>query len=327
MTKLQDPFDRKFSYLRLSVTDVCNFRCVYCLPKGYQKPKKSFTPLTLVEIKNLVLAFSELGITKVRLTGGEPTTRHDIVEIARVISEIQGIKKIALTTNGYRLSELVPHLKATGLSSLNVSVDSLDPENFSSITGKPLLHKVLDGISRAIQVGIASVKINVVYLKKINSAELERFLDWAKETPVAIRFIELMETGKNKVLFQSHHLSLGEIQFYLLKSGWSLIPKETDSGPAWEYCHPEYRGQIGVIAPYSKDFCQSCNRLRISSQGELKLCLFGEKNYSLRHLLQSQKYKEELKSTIQHLIYQKPISHFLHEGKYGNTWNLSSIGG
>ena len=323
---LQDSFGRRFSYLRLSVTDACNFRCAYCLPNGYLScGKKDF--LSVAEIRRLIAAFSGLGVTKVRLTGGEPTVRGDIVEIVSAVSEITGIEKIGMTTNGYRLAHLAEALKTSGLSSLNVSVDSLIPEKFKTITGHDSLHDVILGIDRALSLGFSPVKINVVLLRNLNDGEFGAFQEWTRTRSLTIRFIELMRTLTNGPFFENHHLSPHAFKEKLIRNGWAQRARGTSDGPATQYIHPNFQGSIGFIEPYSQDFCASCNRLRVDSHGALRLCLFGEGNFSLRSLLLSDSQKELLQLQIQSLLLRKPISHFLHEGNYGDTPHLAAFGG
>ncbi|MEK6706730.1 MAG: GTP 3',8-cyclase MoaA [Bdellovibrionota bacterium] len=308
------------------MTDICNFRCVYCLPNGYFK-KSGTSPLSVEEIKNLVIAFSKLGFWKVRLTGGEPTVRRDIVEIVRVVSSVPGIRKVALTTNGHRLSKLVLALKEAGLHSLNVSIDSLKDDKFREITGKDALSGVLNGLDAALSAGFESLKVNVVLLKGVNDEDIGSFMEWGRHKDLSIRFIELMRTGANKVFFQKSHLSGDGVRKILSEKGWLSILKKPGDGPAVEFAHPDYKVRIGVIAPYSQDFCKDCNRLRVDSLGNLRLCLFGESDYPLRPLLGSESDVPAAVELIRSLIERKPKSHFLHEEKYGNARSLSAIGG
>lgn len=327
MFDLVDQYQRKFAYLRLSVTDRCNFKCVYCLPNGYVAPPCKEADLTLDEIRRLVTAFATLGVSKVRLTGGEPTVRRDIVELARMISHIPGIKKTALTTNGNRLAELASPLRKAGVTAINVSIDSLDRGKFAEITGTDRLEQVLSGVDAALSAGFDAIKINSVLLRNWNDGEIASFMEWVRERPISVRFIELMRTGIHGEFFNKRHLSAGKIQFDLLKSGWSQEVKQSTDGPAVVYRHPHSLGTIGLIAPYSRDFCEGCNRLRVSSTGGLRLCLFGEKDESLRHYLADDSMHDSLVARIQNLVIKKPIAHQLHEGNYGNTWNLAGIGG
>lgn len=322
----QDRFGRRFSYLRLSLTSFCNFRCVYCLPNGYQSCGNK-SVLSSEEIRRLVEAFAELGITKVRLTGGEPTVRRDIVEIVGCVCSSPGVQKVGMTTNGYRLTHIVEDLRRAGLSSLNVSVDSLHREKFQAITGQDRLPDILEGIEKALALGFNPIKVNVVLLKNLNDEEPDEFLEWIRETPITIRFIELMRTPSNASLFEKHHISPDFLKGKIEKEGWRPRMRLASDGPAEEYTHPDYKGAIGVISPYSNKFCTTCNRLRITSRGDLRLCLFGESDFSLRPLLQENSQKGLLQKTICSLLVRKPVSHFLYEGLYGNTPSLSAVGG
>ncbi len=323
---LADSYQRRFHYLRLSVTERCNFKCTYCLPNGYQK-KDCEPDLSLAEIEILIQAFVKLGIRKVRLTGGEPTLRRDIIEIAQVLVAQRGIEEVALSTNGYRLSSIAGPLLRAGVSAINLSLDSLDPENFKAITGTGRLNQILAGLEQALSLGFQKVKVNLVLLRGQNSHELAFFQDWIRHRPISVRLIELMQTGENTLFFKQRHLSLDSIRQELIQTGWCLNPKKLTDGPAQVYSHPDYRGTIGLIAPYSPGFCEGCNRLRVTSKGALKLCLFGEKQESLRDCLGDISLQETLLQRVQTLVAGKPISHFLHDGRVGNTLNFSGIGG
>jgi len=323
---LKDPFDRSFRYLRLSVTKRCNFNCTYCLPNGSTRVARH-SELSVPEISNLVGALAELGIRKVRLTGGEPTVRADIVEIARAVRAVPGIRQIALTTNGYRLAALGKDLRDAGVTALNVSVDSLHRERFHAITGHDRLPEVLSGIDRALELGFERLKVNVVLLRDINDSEIESFIEWTQGMPISVRFIELMRTGDNGHLFESRHVSSDSLRKRLEDLGWARERGTPESGPAQEWSHSDHLGRVGVIAPYSRGFCETCNRLRITSEGALRLCLFGDSDFSLRSLLQEPSQREELKQVIQELLRRKPSRHLLHEGKFGNVRDLARIGG
>ncbi len=324
---IADAFGRRFPYLRLSLTDKCNFRCSYCLPNGYKKVAVEEGDLNLQEIIRLVRAFSGLGVWKIRLTGGEPTIRPDFLEIASEISSLRIIEKLAFTTNGYKLSERAQDYYDAGLRAINISIDSLKAEQFRTITGHDRLSEILDGMESCFAAGFKTVKINTVLLKGLNDAELDNFIFFVKDKPISLRFIELMRTKDNQEYFQKHHLSGSYVSQQLLSLGWFVKTREEGAGPAVEFEHPESRGKIGLIAPYSKDFCVTCNRLRMSAKGELHLCLFGEGGYSLRHLLQHDEQKQELQDQIVSLMNYKKSSHFLHQGNSGATPHLASIGG
>ncbi|HAJ89466.1 MAG TPA: GTP 3',8-cyclase MoaA [Rhodospirillaceae bacterium] len=324
--QIADNFGRRFPYLRLSITDICNFRCSYCLPDGYQKTGcESF--LSRDEITRLATAFIKLGVWKIRLTGGEPTVRPDFLEIANHLSHLQGLRKLAFTTNGYQLPERAKDYFDAGLRNINISIDSLRPRQFHTITGHDRLGEILEGVQECFRVGFQHVKINTVLLKGMNDGEIDDFVDFVADKPVSLRFIELMRTGENGNYFAAHHLSGTSVTERLLKRGWVLKPRTEDSGPALEFGHDESIGTIGLIAPYSKDFCKSCNRLRVSAKGNLHLCLFGDGGYALRPLLQSDDQCEDLQGKILSLMNFKKSSHFLQQGHTGSTPHLASIGG
>lgn len=323
---LTDKFDRIFPYLRLSITEVCNFSCQYCLPNGYQKTDgPSF--LNQNEINRLVDAFIELGVWKIRLTGGEPTIRKDFTEIATMIAAKTGVETMAFTTNGYKLKEKAQQWHDAGLNAVNISIDSLNAKRFHQITGHNRMQQVRDGIDKAIEVGFENIKINVVLLKGINDDELESYLEYVKHTPVSVRYIELMQTGDNLAYFKKFHLSADHIKDQLLDRGWVENIRSLGAGPAVNFTHSDYAGSIGLIAPYSKDFCTNCNRLRITSTGDLRLCLFGNVGIPLRHLLQNDDQVHDLKAVIAKQLDYKASSHFLALGDTGIMSNLSSTGG
>jgi cyclic pyranopterin phosphate synthase len=323
--KLQDTYGRRFNYLRLSITELCNFRCNYCLPDGNDcdTPK---TGMSKSEIKTLVAAFAALGTTKVRITGGEPALRKDLIDIISICKHTNGIEKVALTTNGFLLNRDIADYKNAGLDALNVSADSLDPRMFAAITGKNKLDEILNGVEKALSEGIKHVKLNTVMLKQFNYAELGDFFDYLKHHAVTWRFIELMQTGDNQAFFEKNHVPGEKIKSTLLEQGWQRIIRSKDAGPAQEFSHPDYKGNIGLIMPYSKDFCDTCNRLRVSSQGKLHLCLFTEQGEDIRHLLQAEDVEQTSQAIVAHLQTKK-ATHFLSEGFTGATKQLAMLGG
>lgn len=324
---LHDAHGREFSYLRLSVTDVCNFRCNYCLPDGYECDKDAAQqPLTLSEIEQLVTLFAQKGIRKVRITGGEPSLRKDLPAIIKMVKNIAGIEKVALTTNGYKLTEKIQSYVDAGLDALNVSIDSLDPAVFHMITGHNRLKEIMAGLDKALALGLKTLKVNAVLLKSYNFNEFERFLNWIKDTPISLRFIELMETSDNREYFHANHVSGEEIQQRLEKSGWMQKIRAQNAGPAMEYQHADYQGSIGLIMPYSKDFCSTCNRLRISSLGKLHLCLFGEGGLDLRPYL-APGQEQLLSQVVDKGLQTKPETHYLQSNNTGTTRHLAMLGG
>lgn len=323
---ISDDFGRRFPYLRLSITDVCNFKCSYCLPDGY-KGTGCESYLSQDEIVRAVTGFARLGVWKIRLTGGEPTVRPDFIDIARAVAGIAGIRKLAFTTNGYKLPERAQKYFDAGLRAINISIDSLKGSQFAAITGHDRLEEILEGMNECLRIGFHAVKINAVLLKGLNDGEIDDFIDFVEDKPVSLRFIELMRTGENGRYFEKHHLPGARVAERLAARGWQLQPRADGAGPAQEFAHDGSKGTIGIIAPYSKDFCATCNRLRVSAKGNLHLCLFGEGGYALRPLLQSDDQSEELQAKILSLMHYKKSAHFLHEGNSGATPHLASIGG
>ena len=322
---LQDTFGRRFHYLRLSVTDMCNFRCNYCLPDGVDCHQPT-DYLTLNEIKTLVAAFAQMGTSKVRITGGEPALRKDLTEIIHICQQTPGIEQVALTTNGFNLDQKIEDFVAAGLTAVNVSADSLDPRMFAAITGKNMLERVMRGVDAAIAAGLTKVKLNTVLLRQYNTQEFDLFLGYLKNHSVTWRFIELMQTGDNADFFGRNHVAGETLQKRLVANGWERIVRDKQAGPALEYRHEKYRGQVGLIMPYSKDFCQSCNRLRVSSQGNVHLCLFAEQGFSIRPYLQQGDIQATCEA-IQTLMKNKLASHSLQQGFTGATRQLAMLGG
>lgn len=321
---LEDKFGRRFHYLRLSITDVCNFSCDYCLPDGYVcDSDRNF--LSLAEIAQVTTGFAQLGTSKIRITGGEPSLRKDLPQIIAQCAQTPGIEHVAITTNGYKLPEHLPAWIDAGLNSLNVSIDSLDPRMFASITGHDKLEVIMRGIEVALQAGI-KVKVNAVLMRQFNQGEMSSFLDWVKQTPITLRLIELMQTGDNVTFFERNHVSGSAIKQLLIADGWSQIIRDKTAGPAQEFQHPDYQGNIGLIMPYGKDFCASCNRLRITAKGKLHLCLFADQGLDIRPFLQTGD-QNALQQQLVNLLGDKEATHWLQEGFTGATKHLAMLGG
>ena len=327
---LKDSFGRKFPYVRLSITDVCNFKCGYCLPNGYQVDKSDNRKfLHLEEIRRLARVFSKLGVQKIRLTGGEPTVRKDFFEIIKILKNEAEIKKVVITTNGYNLDEKAKMLVDSGLNGINISIDSLNRNTFKNVTGHDRLPEILKGIQNLQDLNFDNIKINAVLLNGINASKTD-FDTWAnfiKKNKIDFRYIELMQTGDNLNYFKKFHVSSKFFKNYLVKNNWIYQTFGKDAGPSINYINQEYQGKFGIIAPYSKDFCKTCNRLRITSRGDLRLCLFGNTGISIRHLLQRDDQINELQDLVHGQMKYKKESHYLELGETGLTKNLSSTGG
>ena len=330
MQTLKDSFGRTFPYIRLSITDVCNFKCGYCLPNGYQVDKSDNRKfLHLDEVRRLSKALSELGVSKIRLTGGEPTVRKDFFDIVKTIKENSGIKKTVITTNGYHLDKIAYKIKESGLDGINISIDSLNKEVFKKVTSHDRLEEILRGIKVLQSLNFKNIKINAVLLKGINDSE-DDFNQWSnfiQENKIDFRYIELMQTGDNLDYFKKYHVPATKFTDYLNKNNWIIQTFGRDAGPAKNYLNPKFKGKFGIIAPYSKDFCKTCNRLRITAKGDLRLCLFGNTGINIRHLMQADNQIEELKDLILKQLNFKKESHYLELGETGLMKNLSTTGG
>lgn len=329
MSKMSDSFGRSFPYIRLSITDVCNFKCGYCLPNGYFKVENKPGFLNLDEISNLVGAFTELGVSKIRITGGEPTVRKDFFEVLKNIKSEHEISNLVITTNGYKLNEIAEELIATRINGINISIDSLDRNKFKEITGQDRLPQILEGINILQNKGFKNIKVNAVLLKNVNDS-LEEFQNWERfinNNEIDFRYIELMQTGDNLEYFKKYHTSAFVFKKYIESQDWKEISRISDAGPSINYVHSKLKGKFGIIAPYSKDFCSTCNRLRITAKGELRLCLFGNTGTNLRPYLQNQNQKDELIELILKQLRFKKESHYLETGNTGMTPHLASIGG
>lgn len=324
---LHDNFGRDFKYLRLSLTKRCNFKCNYCLPNGYNKDNIK-EELSSEEFINLATAFCELGIQKIRLTGGEPTLRKDFFSIATRLAQIPQLTNLSLTTNGFKLKENAKRYLESGIKNINISIDSLNEEAFKNITKTNLLNKILDGLDECLNLGFNKVKVNVVLLKNYNYYHINKYLELLKNTPLDVRFIELMPTSDNKDFYQEEYVSSKNLIDLLLSQGWQKVIKSELDGPANTFYHENYKGKLGIINPYNKSFCNNCNRLRVDSYGDIILCLLNFGKYSLRQYLSSSDSKEELKQAIITALDKKPEKNLLNSDKnLISNINFSQIGG
>ena len=326
---MEDQYGHLISYLRISVTDRCNERCAYCMPSEFQEWLPREKVMSYEELLRVVRVAAGLGVNKIRITGGEPTVRKDFFEIIKVLKVDAGIKKVVITTNGYHLDKKAKLLVDSGLNGINISIDSLNRETFKNVTGHDRLPEILEGIKNLQELGFENIKINAVLLNGINSSEKD-FDTWSKfiqNNKIDFRYIELMQTGDNLEYFKKYHASSKIFKNYLNENNWIYQTLGKDAGPSLNYINPEYKGKFGIIAPYSKDFCKTCNRLRITSRGDLRLCLFGNTGISVRHLLQKDDQLNELKDLILKQMQFKKESHYLELGDTGLTKNLSKTGG
>lgn len=305
---LKDSFGRTIDYLRVSLTDRCNFRCRYCMPREGIKQIEHGEILTLEEVERIVRVMAQMGICKVRLTGGEPLVRRDVTRLVEGIRGIDGIDEIAMTSNGSLLGSCAGMLKEAGLDSVNISLDTLDRENFIRITGVDALEDVLLGIHSALSEGM-SVKLNCVPVKEWNDGELEEIAALAKDYPMDVRFIELMPIGCGKdaagipsdVLLQRLKKRYG--------SGAAEEKMPALKGPAQYYRFDGFRGRVGLISPMSHKFCEGCRRIRLTAEGYLKLCLQFSCGVDLKKPMRSGCTDEALMRIIREAVNEKPKEH------------------
>ena len=327
-TRLVDAFGRRLNYLRVSVTDRCNLRCTYCLPADMEFPFGDKAFLSPAEMETIVGALVRLGIRQVRLTGGEPLVRKDILEIVSRLKSLPGLEDLALSTNGTELARLAPELKAAGLDRVNISVDSLDPERFEALTRRGGLKEVWNGVEAALDAGLHPVKLNSVLLAD-GLEDFDRLAALTLDRPLAVRFIELMATASNKHL-EGQFLSADVVRERLEARFGKLSPVEDGrprTGPAKAFRFPGAVGTIGFITPMSHTFCADCNRLRLTSRGDLRLCLFADKYHPLRPLLAEKDPDAALEAEILRVIQDKPEEHGLARGDYGNLVSFMQFGG
>jgi len=328
MTGLSDSFQRPINYLRISVTDRCDLRCIYCMPSDGISLMSHGDILSYEEIYTVALAAAELGINKVRLTGGEPLVRSGLPELIRMLARIDAINDISLTTNGLLLSHYATELKQAGLRRVNVSLDTLKQDKFEFITRRNgNLSDVLEGIEAARSRGLNPVKINVVVMAGINDDELLDFAIKTIDEEWHVRFIELMlPVGVSTTASQFVPVSDMRKRLELLGELEPCLPG-VGNGPAKYFRFPQARGTIGFIAPVSEHFCVHCNRLRLTSDGKLRLCLLAEDEIDLKQPLRSRVSSDGLKQLIEEAVARKPWQHHLDEGYIPKDRPFTQVGG
>jgi cyclic pyranopterin phosphate synthase len=323
---LIDPFGRRIGYLRLSVTDRCDLRCGYCLPKGFKGFEEPDHWLTFEEIGRVVGAFTALGVRHVRITGGEPLVRRNLPELAERLSALPGLNDLSISSNCTRMESLAEPLRRAGVRRLNVSLDSLRPEVFKEVTGGDL-HKVLRGIAAAREVGFAPIRVNTVVLRGVNDAEIEHLLGYCAEHGFTLRLIETMPMGTTGQAAQNAYLDLQTVRRRLEQS-FDLIPDLLPGGgPARYYRVGATETRIGFITPISQHFCETCNRVRLTVDGTLYLCLGQDNSYALRPLLRRGIEDADLIAHLQRAIALKPERHAFKESPEKVIRFMSSTGG
>lgn len=319
---MQDHFTREINYLRISVTDLCNLRCKYCMPESGVEKFSHEQIITIEEIEEIAKICAELGITKVRLTGGEPLVRRGIMEICKKIAEIPQIKELCMTTNGLLLAKYAKDLKEAGVDRLNISIDSLQNEKMAGMSrcavSKHPVDDVFAGIAAAKEAGFTNIKLNAVLIGGYNDDEIADFVELTKDNDYQIRFIELMPIGQaqsfDKACFIPNETVLGKVP---------QLCFVTESGVARVYQKAGYKGTVGLISPVNHHFCSQCNRLRLTADGKLKACLHAKKETSIRGL-----HGEALRAAIANEIANKPENYDLqYDNPSSSLRNMNRIGG
>lgn len=327
--KLVDGMGRHIINLRISVTDRCNFRCTYCMPADNVEFMDRDKLLTFEEITRIANIVSSLGIHRLRLTGGEPLMRKDLHVLIGMLSKVEGIDDIAMTTNAFFLKDQARRLREAGLQRLNISLDALDPEKFKHVNRRDCLQQVLDGLAEASKVGYKAIKINAVAMRNFSESEIMRLIELGRSDGFEIRFIEFMPLDadqmweRDKVLFGSEIIDL-------IKQKYELIPikNSLEVGPASEFNFADGKGKIGIITAVSNPFCDYCNRIRMTSDGKLRTCLFSTREHNLKELLRSGQTDEEIAETIRQAVLIKEPGHKINLDDFERpTRAMHAIGG
>ncbi|NNL77141.1 MAG: GTP 3',8-cyclase MoaA [Desulfobacterales bacterium] len=316
--KLVDSFGRKIDYLRISITDQCNLKCYYCTPFSGRSHLSRSEILTYEEMLIAAKAAVRSGITKIRITGGEPLVRKGVVEFCRMLSDLDGLESLALTTNGIYLEEMAESLFTADVRRINISLDTLRPERFEKITGYNWLPRVLAGIKRAEQIGMHPIKINTVVMRGINDDEIEDLARLTLDKPYHVRFIELMPTDSSA--YGNYEFLFMPVEEFMKKihkiDQVQIEPAEDSYGPAKLCKLPGAKGKVGFIAPISWHFCGSCNRLRLTADGKIKTCLFSKEEIDIKAPLRSEATPNIIIKTIRRAVSEKPRRHYLNEKKH-----------
>lgn len=314
---IKDNYGRTIRYLRLSITDLCNYRCIYCMPESGVCKKEHEDILSIEEMTRIVRAAHALGINKIRLTGGEPLVRKGIITLCENIKAISGDIELGITTNGSLLAPIAVQLKEAGVDRINISIDSMNPDTFRSITRGGDLREVLNGIEAARKAGFENIKINTVLLKGINENDILDLIMLTKDHPIHVRFIELMPLGVAKHWSADRFISAKAIEQYLRHMKLLRI-----DGVARVYGIPGHKGTLGLICPMSDSFCPACNKIRVTADGRLKPCLHSDQEIDLRGLC-----GDELITALKNGILQKPENHTFGEKGAVTERYMNEIGG
>ena len=319
-----DQFGRSVEYLRISITDKCNLRCVYCMPLEGLPWLQRDELLSYEEIEQIIRVMAPMGLERLRITGGEPLVRRDVPELVKLLAAVPGIRDLSLSTNAVLLAEQADALKAAGISRLNVSLDSLQEDRVDRIARRPGSYpKIMEGLAAAEEAGFSPIKINVVLIRGENDDEIQDFAEITREHPWHVRFIEMMPTGANLDLSSQQFVSCAEVLGRVREiDALEPVPGPFGNGPAEYYQFPGSPGTIGVITPMSHNYCDRCNRMRLTADGQLRPCLFGDLQTNLRDPL---RVGEDLAPHIQATLRIKPERHYLIQGSDSGSGGLVAL--
>lgn len=324
-----DRYGRKIDYLRVSITDRCNLRCIYCMPaEGVElKPREEI--LSFEELLRLVRVATDVGFRKFRLTGGEPLVRKGLIEFIRSLVQLPGVEDLSLTTNGILLPQMAAQLKEAGVRRLNISLDTLEPEKYREMTRGGDFSKVWEGIQKSLDLGFDPVKVNVVILKGFNDQDWVDFAELTCRYPVHVRFIEVMSIGTSREFAEKHFAPASQVRERIEAVLGRLVPVEvvTGNGPACYFQVPGAPGKLGFISAVSNHFCSRCNRIRLTADGQLRPCLFDQRELDLRRPLRAGASDQDLAEIFRKAISLKPSSYHEAVGLISGGRDMCQIGG
>jgi cyclic pyranopterin phosphate synthase len=327
--KLIDGMGRTIVNLRISVTDRCNFRCTYCMPADNVEFMDRSSLLSFEEIQRIAQIVSRMGINRLRLTGGEPLMRKNLPVLIKMLSEVDGIDDIAMTTNAYFLKDQAQSLKDAGLKRLNVSLDALDPEKFRDVNRRDCLQSVLDGLDTARKVGFKSIKINAVAVRNFSETEIMGLVEMGRSEGFEIRFIEFMPLDSDKI-WERDKVLFGHEIIDMIKKNYELVPIDNslEIGPASEYNFADGKGKVGIITAVSNPFCDHCNRIRMTADGKLRTCLFSTNETDLKELIRSGATDENIINALNQAVLIKEPGHKINLDDFERpTRAMHAIGG
>jgi len=323
-----DQFGRVFTYLRIAVNQDCNLRCIYCMPEGGIPLKKSTNIMSQNEIHRILKVSSELGVNKVRFTGGEPLIHPNILSLVEIANKTPGIDYVHITTNAVFLKNMIKDLKKAGLKGINISIDTLNMGKYFLITRRNILNKAIEGLEAAISVGLQSIKINVVVLRGFNDCELKDFAELTKGYPITVRFIELMPFDDKQIWKTGKFMSAQQIKQNLIQYFPDMLPTDGSRTEHTIYKIPGYKGKIAIIPAFSRTLCGKCNRIRITSDGKIRNCLFSNNENDILKLIKRGGTDADLKTMLIDTMWEKAYNGWEVQNLESETRNsMAQIGG